>query len=363
MSYPPTARRPGGPGNRWELIWSHRDELLEIAHSRSSSADEAEDAVQEAMIRAVEDPDVHYGRVRSWLRTATVRACAERHRQIARDRELSRSLSAAPVEPFPVEERACDRAEAEWLADRSAELLPARQAQALRLQAQDLDVGQVARTMGLSYRATESLLARARRSLRDVLAGSLTLAATVWMCARRFPRTGVTQSAGVTSAAVTLAVAGAVLPAGPCDRPDDRSAESRPEAAAPRAIPAAEFPAPRAGRARPHAASTAPGPRQVGQASQESPRSAPEEPPRTYEPPETVTVGISIGSGSPVPVLPPVVTPTSVPSSPLVTPTSVPSSSVHASDLPRPDVPSVPSGLTTAEAGVTVDRPDGPTRH
>lgn len=98
MSDPHTDRRPGGPGNRWELIWSHRDELLEIARGRSSSSEEAEDAVHEAMIRAVEDPDVQYGRVRSWLRHATVRACADRHRQVTRDRELSETLSAAPAE-------------------------------------------------------------------------------------------------------------------------------------------------------------------------------------------------------------------------------------------------------------------------
>ncbi|KPC81602.1 MULTISPECIES: RNA polymerase sigma factor [unclassified Streptomyces] len=350
MSDPRTARRPGGPGNRWELIWSHRDELLEIAHTRSSSAEEAEDAVQEAMIRAVEDPDVQYGRVRSWLRLATVRACADRHRQVARDRELSESLSAAPVEPLLVEEAACDRAEARWLAERSAELLPARQAQALRLQAQDLDVGQVARTMGLSYRATESLLARARRSLRNVLAGSLTLATTVWMCARRLPRTGVAPSTGATSAAVTLAVAVAVLPAGPFDRPDDRSSGSRPEAAVPRAAPAVELHTPRATRVRTHAAAPSPDPHRADRARQGASPSVPRNPPRTQEPSGTVSVEISIGSGQPVPALPPVATPPSAPSLP-----------VDASDVHRPEAPSVPSDLTitTAGVGVTVGLPTG----
>ncbi|HWU09707.1 MAG TPA: sigma factor, partial [Streptomyces sp.] len=180
-------RRPPGPGNRWELVWSHRDELLEIARHRSSSAEEAEDAVQEAMLRTVEDPGVQYGRVCSWLRLATERVCAERRRQVVRDSELSTSPYAVPVEPCPVEEVACDRAEARWLAERSTELLPARQAEALRLHSQDLDVGQVARAMGLSHRATESLLARARRSLRHLLAGSLTSAVAAWMFVRRFP--------------------------------------------------------------------------------------------------------------------------------------------------------------------------------
>lgn len=345
MSDPCSARRPDGPGNRWELVWSHRDELLEIARSRSSSAEEAEDAVQEAMIRAVEDPDVQLGRVRSWLRLATVRACADRHREVARDRELGKSLSVAPVEPLLVEEGACDRAEARWLAARSAELLPARQVQALRLQAQDLDVGQVARTMGLSYRATESLLARARRSLRDVLAGSLTLAATVWMCARRFPRTGVAQSAGVASAAMTLAVAGAVLPAGPLDRPDGRPSGSRPEAVVARAAPAVEFPAPRA-RARPHGASPSPDPHRSDRPSQGLSRSVPGEPPRSHEPPGTVTVEISIEPGAPVPALPSAAAPTSIPSLP-----------VDASDARRRAVPSVTSGITTARLGGTFDLP------
>ncbi|MDF6018603.1 sigma-70 family RNA polymerase sigma factor [Streptomyces sp. JH34] len=363
MSDPPTARRPGGPGNRWELIWSHRDELLELARARSSSAEEAEDAVQEAMIRAVEDPEVQYGRVRSRLRLATVRACADRRRQVARDQELSETLSAAPAEPFLVEEGACDRAEARWLADRSAELLPARQAQALRLQAQDLDVGQVARTMGLSYRATESLLARARRSLRNVLAGSLTLAAAVWTCARRFPRTGVAQSAGATSAAVTLAVAGAVLPAGPFDRPDGRPPESRTEAQAPPAAPA-EWST--AGGTRPHVPVPSPDPQRTDRARHSVSPSGPEEPPRPYEPPSRVAVEISIetsvgnsavtsvgnsvgkkvGAASPVPQLPPVAMPTSIPSPP-----------VDVSDVRRPESPSAPSDTTTDELGVTVELP------
>ncbi|MCX5416849.1 RNA polymerase sigma factor [Streptomyces sp. NBC_00059] len=345
MSEPSTGPRPGAPGNRWELIWSHRDELLEIARSRSSSAEEAEDAVQEAMIRAVEDPGVPYGRIRPWLRHATVRACADRQRQIARDRELGASLSAAPAASSLVEDEACDRAEARWLAGRTAELLPARQAQALRLQAQHLDVGQVARTMGLSYRATESLLSRARRSLRDTLAGSLALATAAWLCARRFPRTGTVRSAGATTAAVTLAVAGAVLPAGPFDRPDGPPPCSRSEALPP-AAPAAEFPASRAARERPHPAFPSTDRQHTGRERQEPSRSVPEKPSDTYDPPGRVVVEISIGSASPVPELPPVVTPTSIPELPVDIP-----------DVSRPELPSVRTDVPGTGLGVTVDLP------
>jgi RNA polymerase sigma factor (sigma-70 family) len=337
---PHTARRPPGPGNRWELIWSHRDELLEIARASSSSDEEAEDAVQEAMIRAVENQGVEYGRVRSWLRLATVRACADRHRQVARDSELSKSSAVAPVEPFPVEEVACDRAEARWLADRTEELLPARQAEALRLRSQDLDVEQVARTMGLSYRATESLLARARRSLRNVLAGSLTLVVTGWICARRFPRTGVAQPAVATSAAVTVAVVGLVLPAGSPGGPDGRPPGSSSEGTVSRAAPAAESPAPRETPGRPQAPAPSPDRHRIDPAGQETSRPVPGKPSRTYEPLGTVAVEIPIGSGAPARVLPSAATPMSIPSLP-----------VDASGVRSPKAPSMPSDIFT----------DGPT--
>ncbi|MFI2778948.1 sigma-70 family RNA polymerase sigma factor [Streptomyces sp. ALB3] len=299
MRDPRTARRPSGPGNRWELVWSHRDELLEIARSRSASAEEAEDAVQEAMIRAVEDPGVQYGRVRAWLRRATLRACAERHRQVAREAELSRSLHAAPVEPLLVEEVACDRAEARWLAARSEELLPARQAEALRLHSQELDVGQVARAMGLSYRATESLLARARRALRHALAGGLTLALTLWPAVRRFPRTGVSRQAVAATAAATAAVVGVALPAGPSLRAEARPPADRPERAAPRAV---DPPAPRGPAERSRAASPSPDP--GDRKGQDTSRPVTEEPAERGEPRSAAAVRISIGAGTHSSVLP-----------------------------------------------------------
>ena len=328
---PHTTRRPPAPGNRWELVWSHRDELLEIARRRSSSLDEAEDAVQEAMLRAVEDPDVQYGRVRSWLRHATVRACAERHRQVARDSALSASPYVAPAEPSPVEEVACDRAEARWLADRSAELLPARQAEALRLQSQDLDVVQVSQAMGLSYRATESLLARARRSLRTVLAGSLTLTMTAWMFVRRFPRTGVAQSAVATSAAVTVAAVGLSLPATPLDRPDDRP----PRAGASRPAPATQSPAPQAPPEHPHAPSSSPAPQRVNRADQFTSRPDAVGAPATHDPQVPTAARIEIGPVTLAPVLPSAGT------------TAIPVLPVDALDVTSVEPTSVPSGIAT----------------
>ncbi|ALC19865.1 sigma-70 family RNA polymerase sigma factor [Streptomyces pristinaespiralis] len=206
--------RPDGPGResreRWQRAWSHREDLLKVARRRSVSAEDAEDAVHEAMLRAAEHPDLDDERLGAWLTTVTMRLCVDRHRQVHREAQVRSSPRLHPPGPVPVEEAVCDRAEANWLAVRSSEL-PARQAEALWLKAEDLDVGQVASKMGLSYRTVESLLARARRTLRNSLAATLGL--VLWLCGRGRPHGGGNaQAVALASTAVTLAVAGLVLP-------------------------------------------------------------------------------------------------------------------------------------------------------
>ncbi|MGW4454371.1 RNA polymerase sigma factor, partial [Streptomyces sp. NPDC004599] len=194
---------------RWQRMWSHREQLLKVARRRSMSQEDAEDAVHEAMLRAAERPDLDDERLGAWLTTVTMRLCIDRHRQVNREAEVgSRPTLVAPG-PVPVEEAVCDRAEAKWLAVRSGEL-PARQAEALRLKSQGLDVSQVAVRMGLSYRTVESLLARARRTLRASLAGTLGL--VLFLVGRGRLRGGHVQAVAVTSTAATLVVAGFVLP-------------------------------------------------------------------------------------------------------------------------------------------------------
>ncbi|ANP50407.1 RNA polymerase sigma factor (sigma-70 family) [Streptomyces griseochromogenes] len=195
---------------RWQRMWSHREQLLKVARRRSMSPEDAEDAVHEAMLRAAERPDLDDERLGAWLTTVTMRLCVDRYRQVNREAEVgSRPTLVAPG-PVPVEEAVCDRAEAKWLAVRSGEL-PARQAEALRLKSEDLDVSQVAVRMGLSYRTVESLLARARRTLRASLAGTLGLVLSL-LGRGRLRGGGKAHMVAMTSTAATLAVAGFVLP-------------------------------------------------------------------------------------------------------------------------------------------------------
>lgn len=200
---------PGEPvDGRWQRMWSHREHLLKVARRRSMSVEDAEDAVHEAMLRAVENPHIDDERLGAWLTTVTMRLCVDRYRQLNREAEVSSRSALVAPEPVPVEEVVCDRAEAKWL-ERRSRSLPARQAEALRLKSEDLDVGQVATHMGLSYEATESLLARARRAMRSSLAG--TLAAAVWLVRGR-PGAGGVQTVVLASTAMTLTVLGIALP-------------------------------------------------------------------------------------------------------------------------------------------------------
>ncbi|MFF4801320.1 sigma-70 family RNA polymerase sigma factor [Streptomyces sp. NPDC001351] len=195
---------------RWRRMWSHREQLLRVARRRSMSQEDAEDAVHEAMLRAAERPDLDDERLGAWLTTVTMRLCVDRYRQVNREAEVRTSPTLIAPGPVPVEEAVCDRAEAKWLAVRSGEL-PARQAEALRLKSEDLDVSQVAVRMGLSYRTVESLLARARRTLRASLAG--TLGFVLFLFGRgRLRAGGKAQAVAAASTAATLAVAGFVLP-------------------------------------------------------------------------------------------------------------------------------------------------------
>ncbi|MFF9805581.1 RNA polymerase sigma factor [Streptomyces coeruleorubidus] len=195
---------------RWRRMWSHREHLLKVARRRSMSPEDAEDAVHEAMLRAAERPDLDEERLAAWLTTVTMRLCVDRYRQVNRETEVRTSPTLIAPGPVPVEEAVCDRAEAKWLAVRSGEL-PARQAEALRLKSEDLDVGQVAVRMGLSYRTVESLLARARRTLRQSLAATLGFA--LFLIGWGRPRgVGRAQAVAVASTAASLAVAGFVLP-------------------------------------------------------------------------------------------------------------------------------------------------------
>ncbi|MFD7296318.1 sigma-70 family RNA polymerase sigma factor [Streptomyces sp. NPDC059897] len=281
----PNAAAATGRGTypeHWLRVWSHREDLLRVARRGSMTPEDAEDAVHEAMLRAAERPGLDDERLGGWLTTVTMRLCADRQRQVAREAEAHRSPTLAAPGPVPVDEAVCDRDEARWLAARSARL-PERQAEALRLKSEGLDVGEVALRMRLGHRTVESLLARARRTLRSTLAGTLGLAAFLW-ARGKLVATGPAQAVAVSSATGGLVAAGFVLPYAA------EHTSPRPPAGPPAAeAPAGDVPsvrAPRPASALPRAGATRAAHRQAAAPSEHAspgPRRSPSPSPTAEE--------------------------------------------------------------------------------
>lgn len=171
-------RRDNG-SDWWDQVWGHREDLLRIARRRTASVEDAEDAVSEAMLRAAQRPELDPRRLGAWLTTVTVRLCVDRHRRSRREGLTDTASLDIPERRVGAESWICDQAEAEWLAGHVHQL-PSRQAEAVRLRSAGLGIAQIAGQMDMSTSAIESLLARARRTLRAVLASAA--AALAWVC-------------------------------------------------------------------------------------------------------------------------------------------------------------------------------------
>jgi RNA polymerase sigma factor (sigma-70 family) len=237
---------------RWNAVWQHRHALMRAALRRTATVEDAEDVVQEAMTRAIESCRADDEGLAPWLMRVTVRLCVDTHRERVREQRRWVRLPV-PAEVVPFDDRLCDRAEAAWAAGELARL-PERQASALRLRAEGHSVAEVAERLGVNYRTAESLLARARSTLRAALASSLALAVALWRCVVRAARLGLTSPGVVAAAAftVTSVAIAAQGPAVPLASNADRHHISRPSVQRVTAVPP------------PWAAPTAPSPAPTG---------------------------------------------------------------------------------------------------
>lgn len=221
----------GGDG-RWGLIWAHGEDLLRIARRRTVNEADAEDVVAEAMLRAAHRPELDSHRLGAWLTTVTVRLCVDRQRRFRREALADPALLEMAEPQVGVEYRICERAEAEWLAGHVGQL-PERQARALWLRSTGLGIDQIAARMAMSASAIESLLARARRTMRAVLASAA--AALAWVCGgfRRISHTPHI-TAGAALGGVVIA---ALVLINPGDSDPDRTEPDLPDRAAPHPTP------------------------------------------------------------------------------------------------------------------------------
>ena len=146
-----------------ERLESLRPALMRIPHP--PALDEPEDLVQEAFVRALTHPEVDPEKLQGWLRTVVRNLAYDAvRRDRSADAATARLARAEVLEPDPAEavaEQDLAKVAADWAGD-----LPRRQREVLYGVAEGRSIAEVARSQGLSLRAAEGHLRRARETLR-----------------------------------------------------------------------------------------------------------------------------------------------------------------------------------------------------
>ena len=155
------------------LVRRHLDAIYGYLYRLTGSAADAEDLAQETFLRVWQKAGSYApGRVRAatWLHTIAHRLAVDGFRK---RRELTRAVlpEKADERADPATQQAA--LEQQRLLDQALTQLPERQRAAILLcQVQGFSNAQAAEIIGVKVRALESLLARARRSLRESLAAT-----------------------------------------------------------------------------------------------------------------------------------------------------------------------------------------------
>ncbi len=150
---------------RWALVLPHADRLRRIAGRRLSGADEVDDVVQEALLRAVTFPGLDEAYVGQFLTSVTVRLCADVQRDRSRQLRVGVRDAIRTVAPGDPHDTLLDRAEARWLYDRMAEL-PQRESAVMLARARGLSVREAATHLGVGVKSAEAALTKARHRMR-----------------------------------------------------------------------------------------------------------------------------------------------------------------------------------------------------
>jgi RNA polymerase sigma factor (sigma-70 family) len=189
----------------WPAIVAHRERLLRIARRRCPTMQDAEDVVHEAMVRCATFADLDDDRMGQFLTSVTVRLCADVYRHADRSQRAFGRLAGDDVEPGP-EDAACQAADAAVLAELLA-TLPDRQRAVLVDRAHGMSIQQICSRRGLTYKAAESALARARGSMRSALATAFGAVVTAGAALRpRRAAIAALPAAGFVAVAATVSV-------------------------------------------------------------------------------------------------------------------------------------------------------------
>ena len=151
---------------RWHAVWEHREAAVRAARRYAPSAEDAEDAVMDAIIRCASHPDLDADRAAAFPMVVTRNTCADIARA-RRRRESPRYVHAHASDATAggFEDTVCAAAEARWLAT-CLSRLPARERAVVAGRAAGRSDRELALDLAVSPRAVESALTRARRKLK-----------------------------------------------------------------------------------------------------------------------------------------------------------------------------------------------------
>lgn len=173
-------RAAGGEERAFTLLMRrHKSALHRFAHRYVGDADAALDVVQETFVSAWSnlaryDPDRPFG---PWLRRIALNKCRDRARRLAvrrmilGDRDLDSAEARARPDPTPGAEAALVRAQQRRRLDRAVAELPQSLREPLLLTwLEEMSHQEAAEILGVTPKAVETRLHRARRRLAEVLA-------------------------------------------------------------------------------------------------------------------------------------------------------------------------------------------------
>lgn len=164
--------------DRWEELAAHREQLLIVARHRTATEQDAEDVVQEALLRAWTYQGLRLETAAAWMTRVVINLSVDSWRWRRRLTSLD-ALEGSPATGTH-EDGVCDQAEAVWVAQHVGRL-PVRQARALHLKAEGLSVSEISSTMQVPVSAGEALLKRARVAMRAVVSSTWNGALAAWV--------------------------------------------------------------------------------------------------------------------------------------------------------------------------------------
>ncbi|AEW97968.1 MULTISPECIES: RNA polymerase sigma factor [Streptomycetaceae] len=155
----------------WEDIFQHQERLMRLVRRRLPNSADAEDCVQETMMRAAAHTTLDRQRLGPFLTSVAMRLCIDFYRdQDRRKRLLQRA--AVVDEPETPEEGVCDEDFGRWLLQQ-AQLLRGREQQVILARADGISTAEFARIHKISVKAAEGAFTRGRARLRMACAKAL----------------------------------------------------------------------------------------------------------------------------------------------------------------------------------------------